>query len=150
MKPDPEPDEQRTLRLDLLGSLSITRDGVPVRGFLSSKVQALLCYLAVTRRAHARESLMALLWGELPEERAAHGLRQALSNLQKLIGSDHLAITRQTVAFNTAAPHELDTETFLTLLQQAETASIGVHRRLRQAVGIYRGDFLDGFYVRDA
>ncbi len=149
MEPDPEPDGQGALRLHLLGGLSITLGGVPVRGFLSSKVQALLCYLAVTRRAHTRESLMALLWGELPEERAAHGLRQALSNLQKLVGT-HLVITRQTVAFNTAAPHDLDTEVFRALLKQAEAASIGIHRRLRQAVGLYTGDFLDGFYVRDA
>ncbi len=149
MTPDSEPDGQGALRLHLLGGLSITQGGVPVRGFLSSKVQALLCYLAVTGRAHARESLMTLLWGEMAEERAAHGLRQALSNLQKLVGPTPLVITRQTVAFNTAAPHDLDTEAFLTLLKQAESASIGVHRRLRQAVGLYTGDFLDGFYVRD-
>ncbi len=149
MDTDQEPDGPGVLRLDLLGGMRITLGGAPVRGFLSAKVQALLCYLAVTGRAHARESLMALLWGELPEERAAHGLRQALSNLQKLAGP-HLTITRPTVAFNPAAPYALDTEEFLTLVQQAEESAMGAQRRLRQAVALYTGDFLDGFTLRDA
>src|SRR5689334_13729861 len=101
MDTDQEPAGPGVLRLDLLGGMQITLDGAPVRGFLSAKVRALLCYLAVTRRPHARESLVALLWGELPKERAAHDLRQALSNLQRLLGS-HLTITRPTVAFNPA------------------------------------------------
>ena len=59
------PDE---LQLHLLGGLGLTRGSVPLRGFLSAKVQALLCYLAVTGRAHSREALMALLWGDMPED----------------------------------------------------------------------------------
>ncbi len=153
MSSDQEPVVQGELRLRLLGGLSITLDGSPVRGFISSKTQALLCYLAVTGRTHSRELLIGLLWGDLPEERAAHGLRQALSNLQKLVGS-HLVITRQTAALNLSAARYVDTEAFLNLLKQAEagkrSASLGVHRRLREAVGLYAGDFLDGFYVRDA
>ncbi len=93
---------------------------------------------------------MALLWGDMPEERASHGLRQALSNLQKLLGP-YLLITRQTVAFNqSGAPYYLDTEALLALVREAESAAFGVHRRLRDALDLYAGEFLDGFYVRDA
>src|SRR6266566_1152383 len=137
------------LRLQLLGGLGLTRGGMPLRGFLSAKVQALLCYLAVTGRAHSREALMALLWGDMPGERADHGLRQALSNLQKLIGP-HLTVTRQTVAFNQNVPYYLDVAQFLRLLKQADSATLRMHRRLREAVDLYAGDYLDGFYVRDA
>jgi len=140
------PDE---LQLHLLGGLGLTRGSVPLRGFLSAKVQALLCYLAVTGRAHSREALMALLWGDMPEDRADHGLRQALSNLQKLVGT-HVSVTRQTISFDRNAPHYLDVDRFLQLLKEAESATIRVHRRLREAVELYGGDFLDGFYVRDA
>src|SRR5262245_52149229 len=120
------------LRLQLLGGLGLTRGGLPLRGFLSAKVQALFCYLAVTGRPHSREALMALLWGDMPEERADHGLRQALSNLQKLVGT-HLTATRQTVAFNPDAPYYLDVALFLRLLKQAETTALRPHRRLREA-----------------
>src|SRR3954452_8529563 len=91
------------LRLQLLGGLGLTWAGIPLRGFISSKVQALLCYLAVTGRPHSREALMALLWGDMPEAGGAHGLRQALSNLQKLTGP-YITVTRQPVAFNKAGP----------------------------------------------
>jgi predicted ATPase/DNA-binding SARP family transcriptional activator len=140
------PDE---LQLQLLGGLGLTRAGIPLRGFLSAKVQALLCYLAVTGRPHSREALMALLWGDMPEERADHGLRQALSNLQKLAGPQ-VTVTRQAISFNLDAPHYLDVAKFLRLLKEADSATLRVHRRLRDAVELYAGDFLDGFYVRDA
>jgi predicted ATPase/DNA-binding SARP family transcriptional activator len=146
---DSDPAANDGLRLQLLGGISITLGGAPMRGFLSSKVQALLCYLAYTGRSHARESLMSLLWGDMPEERAAHGLRQALSNLQKLAGP-YLQVTRQSVAFNRDAPYYLDTEIFQDLLKQANTAALGRRRRLREALELYAGDFLEGFYVREA
>ena len=126
--------------MQLLGGLGLTRGGIPLRGFLSAKVQALLCYLAVTGRAQSREALTGLLWGDMPEERAAHGLRQALSNLQKLVGP-YLAVTRTTVAINREAAYYLDTERFEGLLKQAESATVGKHRRLREAVALYDGRF---------
>lgn len=140
------PDE---LHLQLLGGLHLTRGGIPVRGFLSAKVQALFCYLAVTGRPHSREALMALLWGDMQQERADHGLRQALSNLQKLAGP-HLTVTRQSVSFNQDVPYYLDVELFLRLLDQAESGGLRPHRKLLEAANVYAGDFLDGFYVRDA
>ncbi len=69
------------LELILLGGLQIRQNGAPVAGFMSSKVPALLAYLAVTGRPHQREALAGLLWGEMPDAAAANNLRQALSNL---------------------------------------------------------------------
>ena len=146
--------------MQLLGGLSITLDGTPVRGFLSSKVQALLCYLAATGRAHSREALMGLLWGDMPEERdiplEMRGTYAGLSHpamiahLQKLVGA-HLLVTRQTVALNRQGPPlHVDAEQMRALLGKAEQAPFGAHRRLRQAVELYAGDFLSDFYVRDA
>lgn len=137
------------LRLTLLGGARITRGDEPLRGFLTAKVQALLCYLAVTGRPHAREALATLLWGDMPQDRASHSLRQALSNLQKLAGP-HVAVTRQTVAFDPSQPYTLDTEAFAAQIATAESASIGAARHLRAAVDLYGGDFLAGFSVRDA
>lgn len=72
------------LRLALLGEVQVTRGGEPVTGFVSAKAQALLCYLAVDQRTHQRAALAGLLWGELAEEKAATGLRVALSNLPEM------------------------------------------------------------------
>ena len=135
------------LHLSLLGGMQITRGGEPVPGFVSSKVQALLCYLAVTGRPHLRPALTGLLWGEMPETDAKANLRQALANLRRVL-VPHLSINRQAVAFNRDSPYWLDVERFEA---RAAGASAGADiEGLREAVELYRGDFLEGFYVRQA
>ncbi|MGD8624776.1 MAG: BTAD domain-containing putative transcriptional regulator, partial [Anaerolineae bacterium] len=134
------------LQLALLGPLEVRRAGTLVTGFTSIKVQALLCYLAVTGQPHLRPSLAGLLWGEMPEANAQNNLRKALSNLRRLVGP-HLAITRQAVAFERDSAYWLDVEAFESL---AGGAAQPASQRLAEAVALYRGDFLDGFYVRQA
>ena len=138
------------LEIFLLGGLQVRRSGEAVTSFMSSKVPALLAYLAVTGRPHQREALASLLWGEMPDAAAANNLRQALSNLRKLF-EPHLLITRDTVAFNPEAPHRLDVASFGDLLRlsggQPTGQRVGL---LRQALALYQGEFLEGVYVRDA
>lgn len=122
------------LRLQLLGGLNLTLDDHPLTGFISSKAQALLCYLAINHaQSHLRSSLAALFWADMPDEDAAANLRQAIANLKKLL-EPYLAITRQSVQFNPAAPFWLDVAAF---------ESSG-------DVSLYRGDLLVGFHVADA
>ena len=92
------------LRLALLGRLRITRGGAPLPGFASHKGQALLCYLALTRRAHTRDAVAGLLWSEVPQEEARTSLRTVLSILRK-VAAPHLTITRDTIAFNPDSPY---------------------------------------------
>lgn len=135
------------LRLSLLGQVAIGNDGVPLRGFKSSKVLALLCYLAVTGRAHYRSILAGLLWGDLPEENARMNLRKALENLRHLVGP-HLVVTYQTVAFNRSRPYWLDVEQFEARVR-GDIAAVEIER-LREAIDLYQGDFLEGLDVREA
>ncbi|MBL7063653.1 MAG: tetratricopeptide repeat protein [Anaerolineae bacterium] len=144
------------LRLILLGGLRITRNGGPVTGFVSNKVQALLSYLAVTGRSHFRPALAGLLWGEMPEANALMNLRQALANLRRLV-RPHLLITRQAVEFNRDSPYWLDVEEFEKLVNWETGRLVDWSRdratnlpTLHEAVELYQGDFLEGFYVRDA
>ena len=135
------------LQLALLGNVEVRRDGVPVTGFRSAKAQALLCYLAVTGRPHTRPALAGLLWGDMPEDKARMNLRQALANLRRLVGP-YLDITRQAVAINRDNPYCLDVGRFESLATGATLE--GDVEPLREAVELYRGDFLEGFYVRNA
>jgi adenylate cyclase len=131
------------LEITVLGKLEIQRDGAAVVGLSSAKAQALLCYLALTGRTHFRTTLAGLLWGDMPETNARANLRRELSALRRTLG-EHLIITRQEVAFNRDAPYWLDVEAFEAAVGQ------GTIEGLREAVELYRGDFLEGFYVRDA
>lgn len=136
------------LQINLFGGLTIDRDGEPVTGFVSNKAPALLVYLAVTRCTHQRDALAGLLWGEMAEADARNNLRQALSNLRKLVGP-HVIITRTTAAFHGDAPYSLDVEQFERHLGDSETAEDPA-AALQAVVSLYRGDFLAGFYLRDA
>jgi predicted ATPase/DNA-binding SARP family transcriptional activator len=135
------------LRLALLGGMQIIRDELPLTGFVSSKAQALLCYLAVTGRPHTRLALAGLLWGNMPEAVAAGNLRKALSNLKQIAGP-YLTISRQAAAFNHAAQYWLDIEAFQSPLQ-SRSPQVGPDH-WRAAVALYHGDLLQGFYVRDS
>lgn len=137
------------LQIRLLGGLRLTLESVPLTDFVSSKAPALLAYLAVNRRPHPREALAALLWGELSDADAKNNLRQALSNMRRLLNS-HLLITRDSVAFNTAAPYTLDVEAFEQLLTGSPARPPSAIDHLQSAVALYGGDFLAGFVVRDA
>lgn len=131
-------------------------DGEPVTGFISSKALALVFYLATTGRPHTRETLAGLLWGEFPQENARKNLRDVLSNLRRLVAG-HVNITRQEVAFERQAPYSLDSEAFLEAIarieegeQETAVLSHTTVTSLREAVDLYQGDFLEGFYVPQA
>jgi DNA-binding SARP family transcriptional activator/predicted ATPase len=142
------------LQLALLGAPQLSRDGVPVVGLAYRKSLALLTYLAITGRAHSREALAGLLWGQATEANARASLRKILAELRRHLPA-HLTITRQTVAFNDAAPHWLDVAAFRRKIGHGTGARDGLPRAggadaLAEAIELYRGDFLEGFHVRRA
>ncbi|MBV7339944.1 hypothetical protein KFU94_69400 [Chloroflexi bacterium TSY] len=129
------------LELRLLGNPEIHLDGKPLSGFRSGKAQALLYYLVITRRAHQRSTLSGLFWGDTTDQYARRNLNRTLSNLRQLVG-DHLTITRQTIAFDVESAYWLDLDAFESVDPNPDD--------MVQAVALYRGDFLEGFYVQDA
>lgn len=114
----------------------------PIGDFSSTKSQALLAYLACTRRRHTRDALAAMFWGEFDDEAAKTSLRQSLANLKKLAGA-HLLIERDAVAFDTHSPHALDVVDF-------ERDAAGDDAMRRRAVATYGGDLLKGLVVKNA
>jgi predicted ATPase/DNA-binding SARP family transcriptional activator len=133
-----------TLELRFLGGLTIHQAGRLLTTLKSQKGQALLCYLAMTGKAHTRSVLAGLFWPEMLEENALMNLRNVLNKLNQHLGP-YLLNTRQTIAFNREAAYWLDVADFEAGL--AAKADIG---RLQTAVALYRGDFLDGFDLDDA
>lgn len=142
------------LKIYLLGGLQITRADLPITNFISSKVPALLVYLAVTHRAHSRDKLAALLWGEMSDADAKNNLRQALTNLRK-IADDCLTITRDSIEFTAdcfldSSKFESEIKNASSLAQPPAGNSEPASVILTDSLNLYRGDFLEGFYVRDA
>ena len=142
------------LALSLLGAFQATLDGAPIP-FRSVKARALLAYLAVeSERPHRREILAALLWPEESERVANNNFRQTLSSLRKAIGDRDrtenpvLLVTRETVQFNCASDCWLDVHALQEMVKDDSPGTSST--MLTEAVSLYRGDFLEGFFVRDS
>ena len=145
---------EEALRLTLLGQPQIWVGDRPLTGFATNKAQALLFYLAVTAHTDAaqpapqsRDVLATLLWGEMTDAKAKQNLRSVLPDLRRLVGN-HLQIERQTIAFDHTSPYWLDVEA---LRRDLTTRPSPLNLAARQAaVDLYRGEFLNGFYVHNA
>ncbi len=138
------------LKLELLGGVSLRYNEAPLAGFVSTKAQALLCYLAVTGQVHTRSKLADLFWGDRTEAEARANLRVTLTNLRQLV-APYLTITRQTVAFNPQPDCYLDVTHFQSgcrMIGTVPTEASMAH--LQQAVAVYQGDLLAGLHVRSA
>ena len=135
------------LEIRTLGGLNIQRDGQPLTGLASRKVEALLAYLACAGRPRPRELLAELLWEERTQERAMGNLRVALSSLRKRVGP-YVTISREEVGINPEADVWLD----VLLLEQALSAARGrasplsepLIARIEDALTLHQGDFLAG------
>ena len=107
------------------------------------KAQALVAYLALAPgRPSSRETLISLLWGDLPDEQARHSLRQTLLDIRHwgrapgvlLVDGDELALDPRRV--------HVDVLEFERLARQSTKKA---HER---AALLYTGDLLAGLPVR--
>jgi DNA-binding SARP family transcriptional activator len=88
------------LSLTLCGRAAVHVDGSALSGAaLGSKSLALLAFLALEPGDHSRDEIVALLWGDYPEEKARASLRQALTHLRDAVG-DAIYSDRSTVRLN--------------------------------------------------
>ncbi len=134
---------RKRLRLFILGLLQIQLGEEDLGKRVSAKGRALLAYLALTGRAHARSALAGLLWGESPEKDARRNLRVELSKLRRVVG-EVITATHETLAVDLDALW-LDAAEFERLVKTQDTPEA-----VRQALAFYRGDLLDDLAVRDA
>lgn len=131
------------LEIRTLGGVQVLRAGTPITSFDSRKVVALLIYLACNRREYPREVLAEFFWEERSTKRALDNLRVAITSLRDTV-EDFVIITRDTLSINPDSLYELDVDQ---LEERLATATSATPEMLEQALSVYRGDFLEGFYV---
>ncbi len=147
------------LRFCLFGKLSVVRDGQVLEGLTACKVQELLCYLLLHRdRAHSREALAGLLWGDCSTAQSKKYLRQALWQLQATL-SPHgrpsdvrtLLVESDSVRLNSGATIWLDIAVFERAFElmrgiPSDQLDATQARTLRDAAELYQGHLLEGWY----
>src|SRR5256712_4532023 len=133
------------IRLHTLGALDLRGpDGRELRSVLQQpKRLALLAYLALAtpRGFHRKDTLLALFWPELDQEHARHALRQAVHMMRRALGADVVVSRGEDELGLGEDVLWCDAVAF----EQALDAG-----QLAQAVELYRGEFLGGFFVSEA
>lgn len=123
------------IEIHLLGTPRIQVDGKDVF-FTYGKVQALIYYMVVKGVA-LRDEISGLLWPEKSEVSARKNLRNAIYEAKKLLGNDVFISPRNAVLqWNPTAHMYVDVHQF--------------QRNPKQYMDVYKGEFLQGFYVKDA
>lgn len=130
------------VRLSVLGGAALQRDGDPVVGAPAQRHHlAILAYLAASPGCQAsRDKLIGCLWPERDSAKARHRLSVALHVLRQGLGEDTLTAPGDAIALNRSRV-QVDLCDFMEALEAG---------RLEDAVGLYGGPFLDGFFLSDA
>jgi len=141
------------LEILTLGGLRILVDGSPVRGLASRKAEALLVFLACQGGSPSREYLATLLWDDRTSSASLANLSVLLSSLRKDL-APYLRIERETISLDPGSPWTCDAGEFereVALPGGAESVlPQAAADRIEQALALYRGPFLEGFFVREA
>jgi DNA-binding SARP family transcriptional activator len=148
------------LRFQLLGTPEVRRSD-PARSEvrLTRLLQSLLAYLLVYRdRSHSRDVLVGVFWGDESEERGRSCLTTALWRLRRGVVSGRGAEAYSLVSSAGGDVHldarvpfwldvaELETWAQVALRQPVEAVAAETIAHLSDAVRLYRGDLLEGFY----
>src|SRR5687768_2177900 len=130
------------IELRALGALALQApNGEDLHSVLAQpKRVALLAYLAIARPHgfHRRDTLLALLWPEQDEQHARWALNQALRHLRNALGKEAVPSRGDGEVGIDARVLSCDAVDFEAAIEAGDPV---------RALGLYRGDLLDGFHV---
>jgi DNA-binding SARP family transcriptional activator len=148
-----------TLRINLFGVVRISHDRDPIEIKVGRALKGVLAYLVLfSDRIHARDVLAGLFWGDSSENRARSCMSTTLWRLRKILepegvprGTYLLTPSPGEVGFNPESNHwldvmELESQAQPILTKSYEALVSDEVLELENALGLYSGDLLEGFY----
>lgn len=139
-----------SLQIFTFGGVRIFLNGVQLTEFPTRKVEALLIFLACTTQPYSRQQLAELLWDERSENQALTNLRATLSRLKQQL-EPFLLVTRHTIALRFDADVWVDAVEVLKYLNGIDEQPAAEQiQQMEEAISLYQGDFLAGFYINES
>lgn len=147
------------LKIHFFGKFRLVHNEREIESLQSAKAKELLCYLLLHReRAHSREILASLLWGDSTTAQSKKYFRQTLWQLQQGLHnlspdgqSRPLRVDGEYLGLNSDAEFWLDVavfeKAFGTVRNIAgEEMEEQQAQLLRDAISLYSGDLLEGWF----
>lgn len=141
--------------LYLFGAPRIEREGQSIH-MDTRKATALIAYLATQGGFQSRDTLSVMLWADNDHSGARGALRRTLSTLNSALNGCGIVIEREAIAFDPTGI-QCDLVAFNNALRECEGHGHSSQevcnrclRPLMQMVELYKGDFLQGFSLKDS
>ncbi len=132
-----------SLQLFLFGGFRLVEDQQDLPPLATTKARSLFAFLALHATSmHTRHLLAGMFWPDLPDASARRRLSQTLWRIHQAFRErDYpLLVTSDTVGFQSDQRPWIDVVAFETAIAQ------GDEPHLREGIGLYRGEFMAGFY----
>lgn len=139
------------LTINMLGKGAIFFDNECISEKLSSKLVALVCLLVLNRnRDMSKEKIISYLWPDSDDEAAKSNLRFNLWTIRKIIpqsgnGEDFIISGKDYCRINEKYPYICDK----VLLDSCKVSQIDKIEELLKLKDLFRGDFLEGLYLKN-
>lgn len=135
------------LEINLLGKLEVKLDGKSILDSISQKGLGILVYLATNNGKNIeRDQLASIFWPDSSEEASRYNLRYNLWNLRKLLNkADEIILGDKTSCLVASESLKLDIEEFDNNIEE----STFTLESLERARFLYRGDFLEKFFIKE-
>ncbi len=130
--------------LTTFGRLALTDDSGRDDPSLSTRPRklALLAWLALRPgRCATRDRIIGVFWGDRDESRARNSLADAVSHLRRVLGRDAIPTRGCELVIPEDAPLVVDA---------IELSAAASRRDDARVTALYKGAFLDGFYINDS
>jgi DNA-binding SARP family transcriptional activator/TolB-like protein len=127
-----------TYRLETFGKLALSGGATGSLSHQRRRLALLALLAAAGDRGLSRDALLLYLWPDSTAENGRHSLEQLLHALRRSLGDS---------VFNGVNPVRLDRDVVASDVDDFERAL--ARGALAEAVDLYRGPFLDGFYLND-
>lgn len=138
----------------MLGNPTITLNTRPILGSMSNKAAALLCYLVLNKdKAYNRDKLASIFWDSATIETSRYNLRYTLWSLRKILDADKgqvpvIVTYKDCCRINPDVSIYADVFEMEKLLQDnLESKGPDFIENLDKVKNIYKGEFLEGFYI---